>query len=104
MDLIDFIVSFCLDYSCLFQSPIISYEEINDLSLLIHVSGQNKTLTPYMLAAHFDVVPVIQDQWTYDGFTAIETDNGTMLYGRGTIDNKVSVIVSKIDFLKFLID
>lgn len=58
------------------------------------MQGQNKDLTPYMLAAHLDVVPVIQDEWSREGFAASENEDGTMVYGRGAIDNKAPLIVS----------
>ena len=73
-----------------------NYEIINDLSLLITVEGSKQDLVPYMLAAHFDVVPVVQDEWTYPGFGGNETADGTVVYGRGAIDDKSSLIVRKI--------
>ena len=63
------------------------------------VNGRNKSLTPYLLAAHLDVVPVVQEEWTYPGFGATESENGDMVYGRGAIDTKATVIVRSSVFL-----
>ena len=54
-----------------------------------------------MLAAHLDVVPVETQVWDYPQFKAhIEDD---FIYGRGTIDNKQSVMVIFYSYFKILV-
>ena len=53
--------------------------------------GSNKSLKPYMLAAHIDVVPVETQVWDYPQFKA-HTEDG-FIYGRGTIDDKHGLMV-----------
>ena len=77
----------------MFQPTFASYEIVNDFSLLITVTGSNPNLIPYMLTAHLDVVPVVQEEWSYPGFEGRESDDRSMLYGRGAIDDKSSLIV-----------
>lgn len=62
-------------------------------SLLIHVQGKNRDLLPYMVAAHLDVVPVVESQWSVDPFNATEDAGGTVVYGRGALDDKGSLMV-----------
>ena len=71
---------------------------MNELSLLIAVQGQNKSLTPYLIAGHLDVVPVVQDEWSYPGFKTVESKNGSVVYARGSIDDKACVMVRMIMF------
>ena len=61
-------------------------------SILIAVRGTDISSTPYLLLGHTDVVPVDSEKWTKPPFLA-EEENGK-IYGRGTIDCKVTVIVS----------
>ena len=53
--------------------------------------GSNKSLKPYMLAAHTDVVPVKTQVWDYPQFQAHIEDG--FIYGRGTIDDKHGLMV-----------
>ena len=63
--------------------------------------GSNKSLKPYMLAAHQDVVPVETQVWDYPQFKAHIEDG--FIYGRGTIDNKQSVMVIFYSYFKILV-
>ena len=54
-----------------------------------------------MLAAHLDVVPVETQVWDYPQFKAHIEDG--FIYGRGTIDNKQSVMVIFYSYFKILI-
>ena len=76
----------------MFQFSFVSYDIINELSLLITVKGKNESLTPYLLTAHLDVVPVIQEEWIYPGFGATEADDDSMVYARGAMDDKGNLI------------
>lgn len=56
------------------------------------MSGSDPELVPYMLLAHTDVVPANETHgWELPPFSAEEL-NG-FIYGRGTIDDKQSVMV-----------
>lgn len=70
-------------------------QKISQHSLLIQWTGSNKTLKPVLFEAHYDVVPIedgtLQD-WQYPPFSGVIEDG--FLWGRGTLDDKVSVIAS----------
>lgn len=53
------------------------------------IEGKDSTLKPYLLAAHFDTVPVNQEEWKYYPFG--ELIDG-YIYARGTLDDKASMI------------
>lgn len=66
---------------------------ISDYSLLFHVAGSNPGLKPVLFMGHMDVVPVDDvtlPEWTHDPFAGTVADG--MIWGRGTIDNKLSVM------------
>ncbi len=67
-------------------------EVISDHSLLYSWQGSDTNLQPVLLMAHTDVVPVepgTEADWTHDAYSgAIE---GGAIWGRGTLDDKVSV-------------
>jgi carboxypeptidase PM20D1 len=68
-------------------------EKINGLSLILHWQGKNKTSQPIILMAHQDVVPVeeaTKNKWHVDPFSGALKDD--FIYGRGTIDDKGSLI------------
>ncbi|MFA6801475.1 MAG: M20/M25/M40 family metallo-hydrolase [Acholeplasmataceae bacterium] len=73
-----------------------TYKDIGT-GILFHIQGQSKE-NPIVLMAHFDVVPV-SNNWSKDPFGA-ETDV-TYLYGRGTLDTKVTVnaIMESVEYL-----
>lgn len=41
-----------------------------------------------------DVVPVTQESWSVEAFDAVEDEQKTLVYGRGALDVKATVIVS----------
>lgn len=66
---------------------------INQYSMLFSWKGSEETLPPVILVAHLDVVPVADNdlgEWTLPPFSG-EIKDG-VLWGRGAIDDKVSVI------------
>lgn len=66
---------------------------INDYSLLYHIAGSDPSLKPIMLMGHMDVVPVDEitlPKWTHDPFAGDVVDG--VIWGRGAIDNKLSVM------------
>ena len=48
-------------------------------------------MQPYMLLAHIDVVPAPDKGWDVPPFSGLERDG--FIYGRGTLDNKNSLMV-----------
>ncbi|XP_033647824.1 N-fatty-acyl-amino acid synthase/hydrolase PM20D1-like [Asterias rubens] len=72
------------------SSPLVKREVIATYSLLYTVEGSNPSLKPYILAAHMDVVPVDGQDWDVPPFEGREQDG--CIYGRGTIDDKHSLM------------
>ncbi|MCG6955887.1 MAG: M20 family peptidase [Gemmatimonadetes bacterium] len=68
-------------------------EFVNDLSLLYTWEGTDPSLPPIVLMGHQDVVPVIpgtEGDWTHAPFGGEVADGS--IWGRGSMDDKVSVI------------
>lgn len=66
---------------------------INKYSYIYNWQGSNKQLKPIILVAHSDVVPVPNedlDKWIMPPFSGEIRDG--ILWGRGTMDDKVSII------------
>lgn len=56
-------------------------------ALLFHWKGKGNE-NPAVFMAHYDVVPVEEDNWTRPAFEALIEDN--IMWGRGTLDTKVT--------------
>ena len=82
----------------MFNTSYVSYDIVNKFSLLIKIEGTEVSSLPYMLMGHFDVVPVDLAKWTVGPFEGVVKDD--YLYGRGTIDCKLAVIVSNYGLLR----
>jgi carboxypeptidase PM20D1 len=70
-----------------------SLRKFADYSLVYHLKGQNSQLKPILFMGHMDVVPVdqlTQDQWLQPPFSGKIVDD--VIWGRGTIDDKVGVL------------
>ncbi|NP_001032448.2 N-fatty-acyl-amino acid synthase/hydrolase PM20D1.1 precursor [Danio rerio] len=83
-----------------FSSSLVRHEVVGNYSHLFTVAGADAGLEPYMLLAHIDVVPANEaDGWDAPPFSAQEIDG--FIYGRGTIDNKQSVmgILQALEYL-----
>jgi carboxypeptidase PM20D1 len=68
-------------------------ETFNQYGLLYEWKGRNPALKPLLLTGHYDVVPVIQGtqkMWKRPPFDGLQ--EGGFLYGRGTLDDKSSVL------------
>ncbi|GAB3932267.1 M20 family peptidase [Larkinella terrae] len=68
-------------------------ETFNQYGLLYEWKGRNPALKPVLLTGHYDVVPVIQGtqkMWKRPPFGGLS--EGGFLYGRGTLDDKSSVL------------
>jgi len=68
---------------------VCTMEKLPDRALLFRWPGKNNPSgNPAVLMAHYDVVPVEEENWTKPAFDAI-IENGVM-WGRGTLDTKVT--------------
>jgi len=64
---------------------------ISEFSLLYTWKGKNSALKPVILMAHMDVVPAGEsDSWQKKPFSG--ENDGTYIWGRGTLDDKSSMI------------
>lgn len=78
--------SFPLVHSTLSLEKVGKYD-----SLLYTWKGRNLEKNPILLTAHLDVVPAPDaEKWTYPPFSGTRKDG--FVYGRGTLDYKVSVV------------
>ncbi len=73
-------------------SAALTREVVADLSLLYTWRGSRPDLPPLILLGHLDVVPAGQDldRWTHPPFSGTVDD--TAVWGRGSLDNKASVV------------
>lgn len=66
-------------------------EILSEFSLLYTWKGTNPSLKPAILVAHLDVVPAGETiDWEKPPFSG--ANDGTFIWGRGTLDDKVSMI------------
>ncbi|OTF72591.1 hypothetical protein BLA29_014797, partial [Euroglyphus maynei] len=81
-------------FPTIYSSPLVTFETVNNYSLLYHVKGSDPSLKPYLLCSHIDVVPVELDKWDVDPFGGVIKDGN--IYGRGAIDVKDTLMVCDI--------
>ena len=62
-------------------------EQLPDRALLVRWPGKNKG-EPAVMMAHYDVVPVNEENWDKPPFAAVIEDG--VMWGRGTLDTKVT--------------
>ncbi len=77
------------------SSNSITLSVVNKYSLLYRIQGtipDTDQPKPYLLTGHMDVVPVNNGSWSADPFGGRILD-GEVIYGRGAIDDKHSVMV-----------
>jgi carboxypeptidase PM20D1 len=69
---------------------LLQKERINGFSYILHWPGQNARLSPILLMAHLDVVPVEDSgsRWAVKPFAGEIKDE--YIWGRGTLDDKVA--------------
>ncbi|XP_070695495.1 N-fatty-acyl-amino acid synthase/hydrolase PM20D1.2 [Pempheris klunzingeri] len=87
-------------FPTVFSSSLVHHELVANYSHLFRVQGSQPDLVPYMLLAHIDVVPASEaDGWEAPPFSAKEIDG--FIYGRGTIDDKSSLmgILQALEYL-----
>jgi carboxypeptidase PM20D1 len=69
----------------------LSKEVFNRFSMLFYWKGKDTSLKPVVLMAHYDVVPPGEtDSWEKPPFSGVI--DGTYIWGRGTLDDKSSMI------------
>jgi carboxypeptidase PM20D1 len=70
---------------------LLEKERFNSFSLLYKWQGKNASLRPAVLMAHYDVVPAGDTAaWSFPAFSG--KDDGTYIWGRGTLDDKAAMI------------
>lgn len=67
-------------------------ERVSELSLLYRWPGSEPELAPLLIAAHLDVVPVEDEDWTHPPFAGEIADG--FVWGRGALDDKAGVLAS----------
>uniref|UniRef100_A0A8C3YGV5 N-fatty-acyl-amino acid synthase/hydrolase PM20D1 n=1 Tax=Catagonus wagneri TaxID=51154 RepID=A0A8C3YGV5_9CETA len=77
-------------FPTLFKTSFIQHEIVGEYSHLFTIHGSDPSLQPYMLIAHIDVVPAPEEGWDVPPFSGLERDG--FIYGRGTLDNKNSLM------------
>nr|XP_057907219.1 N-fatty-acyl-amino acid synthase/hydrolase PM20D1.2-like [Doryrhamphus excisus] len=87
-------------FPTIFSSNLVHHELVANYSHLFWVPGSQSNLMPYLMLAHIDVVPATEsDGWVVPPFSAQEIDG--FIYGRGTIDDKSSLmgILQALEYL-----
>jgi carboxypeptidase PM20D1 len=69
---------------------ILEIKYFNHYGIIYKWKGTNPDLQPIVLLAHFDVVPVSPKEWENPPFSGLVKDSA--IWGRGTLDDKISVI------------
>ncbi|MDZ7669041.1 MAG: M20 family peptidase [Gammaproteobacteria bacterium] len=87
-------------YPRVFQS--LEVRRVGGYSLLLTWRGQSAAADPVLLAAHYDVVPVVpgsESAWTHPPFAGRLADG--YVWGRGALDNKNAVValMESVDWL-----
>lgn len=82
--LINFIES---SFPLIHRQGFIKKELVANYTLLYTIQGTDKSLRPYLLTSHLDVVPVVREKWSSEPFDAVVKDD-KHIYARGTIDAK----------------
>ncbi|XP_052509878.1 N-fatty-acyl-amino acid synthase/hydrolase PM20D1 isoform X2 [Budorcas taxicolor] len=77
-------------FPTVFHTSFIRHEVIGNYSHLFTIKGSDPSMQPYMLLAHIDVVPAPDKGWDVPPFSGLERDG--FIYGRGTLDNKNSLM------------
>lgn len=78
-------------------------EKFNQYGLLFTWVGTNPALKPVLLLGHYDVVPVLPGtagKWARPPFAGAQA--GGYLYGRGTLDDKASVL-AQLEAVEYLL-
>ena len=65
------------------------YRLLGNTAMLFKIKGKSDE-RPTVLMSHYDVVPVVEERWTYPPFCG-EIHDGC-LWGRGTLDTKITMV------------
>ena len=71
----------------------LAWEMVGGGALLYRWEGRDEDAAPFLLMAHYDVVPVepgTERRWTYPPFEGVVADGA--VWGRGAMDDKASVL------------
>ncbi len=71
-------------------SSMLEKQIFHNYALLYKWQGSDSELKPVVLMAHQDVVPVVEKNWEQAPFSGL--NDGTFIWGRGTLDDKGSLI------------
>ncbi len=74
---------------------------VNDYSLVFHWHSKNPEQEPVLLTAHYDVVAASDKGWEHPAFSGF--DDGEKIWGRGTLDDKSSLI-SILEAIEMLLE
>ncbi len=74
-------------YPLLFEK--LNFTAVNDYALVFHWPGKSRE-APVLLTAHYDVVAASAEGWEHPPFSG--HDDGESIWGRGTLDDKGSLI------------
>lgn len=78
------------EYQDIEEHSFVNFELVNNYSMLYEIKGRNSNLKPYLVAAHFDVVPAEPELWEFEPFSATISEG--FINARGTMDNKASML------------
>jgi carboxypeptidase PM20D1 len=70
---------------------LLDFQAVNGFSHVYKWAGKNARLSPVLLTAHLDVVPVDEssiDEWQHPPFSG--ADSSGFIWGRGTLDDKLA--------------
>lgn len=82
-----------LDSNFLLVDSLLEKEIVNDFSIVYKWPGKNPRLDPILLLGHIDVVPVEKESWNTWAFPPYSGKiDGGFIWGRGTLDDKVSIL------------
>ena len=68
---------------------MLELEMVEDHSMLYRWPGK-KNEEPLVLMSHYDVVPVVEEQWSHPPFGGVIADGA--VWGRGSLDNKATLV------------
>ena len=81
----------------------LTWETVNEYSLLYRWEGSDPSLKPMALLAHIDVVPVepgTEDTWTHGAYSGLIEDG--FIWGRGALDMK-NILIASLEAAEMLI-
>jgi carboxypeptidase PM20D1 len=82
----------------------LTWETVNEYSLLYRWEGSDHSLAPIAVLAHMDVVPVepgTEDKWTHEAYEGRIEDG--YVWGRGALDMK-NILVASLEAVEMLVE